>query len=809
MAPNSGNPDKLTPLVMPPRDGASQSGRKTKALNPSYIAIDERSPADILRFTREYVKNLRYYGIEDEQIKLLGDWSGFLNGEMDIEEIVAFMENPDAFSSAKSSQFTRPHFALFLTFLHLLRHAQTHMNQLTKRHLDFYYQQILGMTKKSAMPDKVHVLVDLAAKIPAVELPAGTTMLAGTDSLGKDLIYSTDEQLVVNQAQIAKISSLYVDSPQIGMREERERQSNPDSSDAFMRMLRLPYGEPQPGSVIPVFGDGTLPGDPKSQDDGPAFHHVIQFREVIQFVPGDLHISIPDFYKIMVYQETQEVKWQEINRIITQAGKNRDANFADIPEDSRKFEENLTAAVKPEGGLLDSIFTEIPEIKTVYDAYTNLYREDLGNLRTTIEEKMFLDIDNFARMMFLKKRIDLEWDEINRILQNAAQQERNDAAFELPIESKMDFEKNLVNALDPAMNATSLQPHFNALASRTEDLIKIESLTGLYHALLRLEEYFHIHPGKYPVAIPQNSEKLASHNWDKTYTILAEAYRQKIWTQRRANMQDVRKESPQPEALQLIVDLALGDAESGSKELNPLVRLKEKSGDTFTDFLNQMIDRENAGQPILDEEWDRIIGIAELLQRDHLEEPVAAYVEWKNLYAYADATTVKEISRDATRWKTFGRPQGMITKDQVPTYSFGWAITSPLLLLSQGTRTINLSLRFSKDEFDADAIRHAFGDETELNNLKVAKGTGPFLIEISTGKSWIEPETSTWHMDVSAEDHASLKITIVLLRDIDPIVPLVNDENQPNATWPQLRLLLRQIWQPSEANDGTGQYKTD
>ena len=68
------------------------------------------------------------------------------------------MEDPERFSPEQATAYTRPHFALFLTFLQLLQHTRGQLNTLTRRHLDFYYQQVLGMTKIASVPDHVNVL---------------------------------------------------------------------------------------------------------------------------------------------------------------------------------------------------------------------------------------------------------------------------------------------------------------------------------------------------------------------------------------------------------------------------------------------------------------------------------------------------------------------------------------------------------------------------------------------------------------------------------------------------------------------------
>ena len=190
------------------RDGSSQASRVQAALAPEYVRIDERSSKDLLLFVQQYARELRYYTADNQPA---GDWSAFL-GDLNLDEVVAFMHDPTQVRPEIATRCARPHVALFLTFLHLLRHVQEHLNSLTRRHLDFYYRQVLHMTSKPGTPDRVNVLVDVTEDTAGVELVAGTLLHAGTDSLGQALYYRTDHTMVANRAQVARLSAVYVAS---------------------------------------------------------------------------------------------------------------------------------------------------------------------------------------------------------------------------------------------------------------------------------------------------------------------------------------------------------------------------------------------------------------------------------------------------------------------------------------------------------------------------------------------------------------------------------------------------------------------
>lgn len=102
-----------------------------------------------------------------------------------------------------------PHYALFLAFLHLLEHARTEMNTITGRHLDFYYREILQLREKAAEPGKVHLLVELAKQASAHLVKANELFRAGKDDLGNEAFFANNRDLVVNQAKVAALKTVY------------------------------------------------------------------------------------------------------------------------------------------------------------------------------------------------------------------------------------------------------------------------------------------------------------------------------------------------------------------------------------------------------------------------------------------------------------------------------------------------------------------------------------------------------------------------------------------------------------------------
>ncbi|MBB4804815.1 hypothetical protein HNP38_000087 [Chryseobacterium defluvii] len=105
-----------------------------------------------------------------------------------------------------------PHYALFLAFLKLLGIAKNHLNEFTKRHLDFYYKEILQLLPEKANPDYVHLLIEPFAQAGTFLLPEKTIFPAGKNSLGKNKFYASTSDQVVNSIKIKSFLSHHTDN---------------------------------------------------------------------------------------------------------------------------------------------------------------------------------------------------------------------------------------------------------------------------------------------------------------------------------------------------------------------------------------------------------------------------------------------------------------------------------------------------------------------------------------------------------------------------------------------------------------------
>ncbi|MGX5820944.1 hypothetical protein ACWKWU_22290 [Chitinophaga lutea] len=116
-----------------------------------------------------------------------------------------------AFQSAlRTRRDHEPHVALFIAFLYLFRHLQDELNSMVEKHLMFYYHDVLRLQERRLIPDKVHVVFELAAKLMRHRLTRGTGLKAGADANGKPMFYTLTDELVISKAKLVERRNLYV-----------------------------------------------------------------------------------------------------------------------------------------------------------------------------------------------------------------------------------------------------------------------------------------------------------------------------------------------------------------------------------------------------------------------------------------------------------------------------------------------------------------------------------------------------------------------------------------------------------------------
>lgn len=155
------------------------------------------------------------------------------------------------------------HTGLFLSFIFLLRKSQAQLNELTERHLAFYYGEVLRMHPAPACPDKTWLSLSLAPDLPRFDLPAGTAFLATAPPGGQPPAFTTDREVTLTQARIADLRAVRIETAASGAVTAISTYPVPGSADGYGAPL------PRPGAGWPMFGpSGPASGGGTTADPG-------------------------------------------------------------------------------------------------------------------------------------------------------------------------------------------------------------------------------------------------------------------------------------------------------------------------------------------------------------------------------------------------------------------------------------------------------------------------------------------------------------------------------------------------------------
>ncbi|HWZ02497.1 MAG TPA: hypothetical protein VNX40_02740, partial [Mucilaginibacter sp.] len=134
-----------------------------------------------------------------------------------------------------SGKAFKPHTALLMAYWEMYTLTRGLVNNYTKKHLDFYYYQVLNLKKITAQPDQSFVCFQLAKGISESLVQKGTSLDAGKDSAGNPVIFTTDTEIVVNNVQVTQMMNLFF----------AKKFSYPNNKDKFL--------------ISDIFSDSTDP----------------------------------------------------------------------------------------------------------------------------------------------------------------------------------------------------------------------------------------------------------------------------------------------------------------------------------------------------------------------------------------------------------------------------------------------------------------------------------------------------------------------------------------------------------------------
>ncbi|MFC4873927.1 hypothetical protein [Negadavirga shengliensis] len=284
-----------------------------------------------------------------------------------------------------------PHIALFISFLRLFINVQEDLNQMTKRHLDFYYRGVLGLKPKDIIPDKVHLFFELAKNRLEHSLEGGIRFRAGKDALGNDLFYALDKPSVFNVATVESLRSLCLEK-------------SPDDEERTIGLKAAPVANSEDGLGTPI-KDEEKPtwftmGSTKMPNATLGFalaSNELLLTEGIRTIAVHVHTNNP----IAVIKNTFNIylsgegEWINANSLDTLNVK----PFAnDTGENGFSIELQLdvdTPAILPfdKDGLEEELGTDLPVMKVLFSTEKSANKEIFKDLLNLVVEKITLEVN--------------------------------------------------------------------------------------------------------------------------------------------------------------------------------------------------------------------------------------------------------------------------------------------------------------------------------------------------------------------------------------------------------------------------------
>lgn len=98
---------------------------------------------------------------------------------------------------------------LYIAFVMLYQRAQKKVNGFTRKHLRFYYHDVLRMRPRGLVPDSTFLVFHTDGKHRNVPVPAGTEFSARVPGTHASMLYRADNELLLNDAKVASLCTLF------------------------------------------------------------------------------------------------------------------------------------------------------------------------------------------------------------------------------------------------------------------------------------------------------------------------------------------------------------------------------------------------------------------------------------------------------------------------------------------------------------------------------------------------------------------------------------------------------------------------
>lgn len=185
--------------------GQLQNQRALPSLSRQPFQVEQRTFPQWIAYLREMGSHIQFFDIATQQPN--GTWRNGLPDE-EVAEGLAQLAQGKPVSPEIKALASRPDIASLMAYYHMLRYPIAQFQRFSGKHLDYYYQEVLGFNTKPAQPDRAHLVLTLADDAKPITLMKGEQFDGGKDSAGNNLVYEMLGNAQFNHAQVDRVLSI-------------------------------------------------------------------------------------------------------------------------------------------------------------------------------------------------------------------------------------------------------------------------------------------------------------------------------------------------------------------------------------------------------------------------------------------------------------------------------------------------------------------------------------------------------------------------------------------------------------------------
>ena len=155
------------------------------------------------RLTELYTRTTQLFSALFEPIKILA-----AAAEMSLDQSILPLKE-------ELKEKHPPHLGLLFAFLKLFALLQADLNSYTRKHLDFFYREVLKIKPAKAVPDQAYIVFEIQKELDKYLLAKGLLLKDGKDVNKEEVLFALDDEIVVNQAQVKEVRTLFINNQTI------------------------------------------------------------------------------------------------------------------------------------------------------------------------------------------------------------------------------------------------------------------------------------------------------------------------------------------------------------------------------------------------------------------------------------------------------------------------------------------------------------------------------------------------------------------------------------------------------------------